>query len=219
MTQLYTLRRTPIPGEFIITRFDSDYNVEKVYSVSKGACSAPDGHRPTCKHRKMLTLFATAEHIDDGWFLDWDTRMWQRPEGLAQLADQMLLDNAQASEPPSLGLRDTPNYSIQTSTKEISKRWEEGSKMQTCLDATCLTPNDCILNGCAIMRGETIEAIAERIAPTFMCETSVLATGRATAGSAQGPASVAPAATPPAPEVRASSPVAGGGLIKRRKLT
>lgn len=104
MTQLYSLRSTPSPDEFIVTKFDEDWNPIATYAVSPSACSGPDGHRPTCKHRKMLTLFRSSEHIDDGWFLDWDTRMWQQPSGIAEIADQLLLDNAHESPTPTLGI-------------------------------------------------------------------------------------------------------------------
>lgn len=100
MTQLYSIRRMKSPGEFAMTKFDSDFNHEVTYVVSRSACSAPDGHRPKCKHRTMLALFEAAKHTDDGWFLDWDTRMWRPPlvDAEAELADPLTLDNSSAEE-------------------------------------------------------------------------------------------------------------------------
>ena len=81
MTSLYSLRSTPKEGEFIVMKFDSDYEVESVYALSAGLCVCPAGHKPTCRHRKMLPMFLAQHHVDDGWFLDWDTRLWRKPLG------------------------------------------------------------------------------------------------------------------------------------------
>lgn len=78
MSNLYSARSGD-PDQYRLTKFDSDYNPEITYSTSKSECDCPAGARPTCKHRKMVELFLAAKHIDDGWFLDWDTRMWRRP--------------------------------------------------------------------------------------------------------------------------------------------
>jgi hypothetical protein len=97
MTALYSLRSTPAADEFMIQRFDEDFLCESVYAVSTTLCTCPAGTRSTCRHRKMLPLFLAAGHIDDGWFLEWDTRLWRGPiagELGATLADPLILDNA-----------------------------------------------------------------------------------------------------------------------------
>ena len=81
MTSLYSLRSTPKSGEWVVMKFDPDYEVESVYALSASECMCPAGHQPTCRHRKMLPLFLQHNHVDDGWFLDWDTRLWRHPIG------------------------------------------------------------------------------------------------------------------------------------------
>ena len=76
---LYTLHETPAPGEFIIQKFDTDYNVESVYACTQTTCMCPQGHRDHCRHRTMIPLFLKFGHIGDGWFLEWDTRRWRKP--------------------------------------------------------------------------------------------------------------------------------------------
>ena len=78
MTTLYNCKS--VSGiEYRITKFDRDYNVTSSYVVSNGGCDCPQGHKPTCRHRKMLPEFAKNGHIDDGFFLDFDTRQWRKP--------------------------------------------------------------------------------------------------------------------------------------------
>jgi hypothetical protein len=78
---LYTLHSTPVEGEFIIQKFDSDYNIQSVYTCTLTTCACPQGHKPRCRHRTMLGMFLAHGHIGDGWFLEWNTRMWRRPVG------------------------------------------------------------------------------------------------------------------------------------------
>lgn len=73
---------------FRVTGFDEALNVEKAYIIVKNdgrqghssiyQCSCPAGHRPDCKHRKMLAMYQREGRIDTEWFLDWDTQQWQR---------------------------------------------------------------------------------------------------------------------------------------------
>lgn len=107
MTSLYSLRSTPAEGEFTIIKLSIDYEVEALYALNLGVCTCPAGHRPKCKHRVMLPMFLKFNHVNDGWLLDWDTRMWRKPVGdaefqaeqsersaIAGLADQALMGNA-----------------------------------------------------------------------------------------------------------------------------
>lgn len=103
-TSLYSLRSTPQPGEFTILKFSPDYDVESVYALSEKTCTCPQGHKPKCKHRTMLRLFLTQAHVDDGWFLDWSTRLWRHPVGEVELtaerklADTTIMGNADQDE-------------------------------------------------------------------------------------------------------------------------
>lgn len=63
-------------GEFRITKFDEDLNVESSYLVSTDACTCPAGHHDTCRHRLMLpTLTAKA---NGPWMYDYDNKRWYR---------------------------------------------------------------------------------------------------------------------------------------------
>lgn len=105
MTQLYTIRTTPTPGEWNVKKFDRDFNCVAEYLVTRDTCSGPDGHRPKCKHREMLGMALKARQVDTGGFLDWDTRMWHAPlVNPGPMADDLMMDNTILSEPPMLGL-------------------------------------------------------------------------------------------------------------------
>lgn len=77
-TALYNCRSTGA-AHYVLTKFDADLNVESSYQTTEKECACPAGAKPTCRHRTMLPLFITSGHIDDGWFLDWSTRMWRKP--------------------------------------------------------------------------------------------------------------------------------------------
>ena len=77
-TSLYNCRSTGL-ANFTFTKFDADLNVESSYQTTEKECTCPAGAKPTCRHRTMLPLFITAGHVDDGYFLDWSTRMWRKP--------------------------------------------------------------------------------------------------------------------------------------------
>ncbi len=66
-------------GEYRLTKFTKDYEVESSYVVSAEGCDCPAGIRPVCRHRTMLPFFLEHGHVDDGWFFIWDTRQWLRP--------------------------------------------------------------------------------------------------------------------------------------------
>ncbi len=78
MKALYACRAIS-PVEFRMTKFDQHHNILSSYTLTQEGCDCPQSHKPTCRHRKMLPTFAKAGHIDDGYFLDWDTRMWHKP--------------------------------------------------------------------------------------------------------------------------------------------
>src|SRR5437868_10592263 len=106
MTSLYTCRSEETG--FRLTKLDADFNLLSSYHITaEGNCECPQGHKPTCRHRKMLPEFARAGHVDDGWFLDWDTRMWRQPASGANLSQQDAEAKAEEerspSSPPSVG--------------------------------------------------------------------------------------------------------------------
>jgi len=90
MMSLYTLHSSPTDGEFIIQKFDTDYHCESVYALTQSECQCPQGNKPKCRHRTMLPMFLKFGHIGDGWFLEWDTRLWRRPLNIQGLADEEL---------------------------------------------------------------------------------------------------------------------------------
>ena len=60
-----------------INKFDDDLNVESSYEVSDEECSCPQGHKPTCRHRKMLAIFLAAQAIDTDKFYNYGTHQWE----------------------------------------------------------------------------------------------------------------------------------------------
>lgn len=75
---LYNLRI--VESTYRITKFDDDMNVESSYLVSDQACECPQGHKPTCRHRKMLP--ALLPIVDTEEFYCYDNRMYYGIEGL-----------------------------------------------------------------------------------------------------------------------------------------
>ena len=115
MTNLYSIRSTPTPGEFTIMKFDRDYNVESVYALNAKSCTCPAGAKPSCRHRKLLPEFIQKGHVDSGWFLDWDTRLWRKPVGEAEA-------QAARSEATSSEQLKERSDSV-TSNSEITEVW------------------------------------------------------------------------------------------------
>ena len=98
MTTLYSLRTSPA-GEFTILKFDRDYNLQSCYALSAASCTCPQGERgKPCRHRKILPEFIAKGHTNDGWFLDWDTRLWRGPIGEAASAASPLELEATAND-------------------------------------------------------------------------------------------------------------------------
>ena len=90
MPTLYNCRHDG--DQYRITKFDSDLNPESSYLCTSTECECPAGVRPTCRHREMLPLFITHEHVGDGWMYDYDRDGWvnmaylfQPPPGVAVL--------------------------------------------------------------------------------------------------------------------------------------
>ena len=94
---LYNLRSAD--GDWRITKFDGDLNVESSYLVSTDACECPAGHRPSCRHRQMLPRMLAAQAEDSPMFYDFDRDTWLAPEQtfdeseIAELPDGVEKDN------------------------------------------------------------------------------------------------------------------------------
>lgn len=83
---LYNLRSTEL-SSYRVTKFDSDLNVESSYNVIPSTCDCPQGHKITCRHRKMLKNILPI--VDTEWFYDYDVGHYQT-----------ILGDYQASPPP-----------------------------------------------------------------------------------------------------------------------
>ena len=62
-----------------ITKFSADLDPESYYIVSPEECECPQGHKPTCRHRRMLPMFLALARQDTEYFLDFDTLTWHKP--------------------------------------------------------------------------------------------------------------------------------------------
>lgn len=87
--KLYNCVSAGHPGAFIVTKFDENMEVESSYLVSNGECACPRGSAHSCRHRDMLQRFRQHKHIGDGWFLDWDTRMFHNIAITQTVADEL----------------------------------------------------------------------------------------------------------------------------------
>lgn len=65
--------------QYIIKKFDNDFNCEATYLVSETACSCPAGLRSSCRHRNMLSRMIP--NANKGWFYAYETQKWHRPLG------------------------------------------------------------------------------------------------------------------------------------------
>lgn len=97
--ELYNLRSTQTPAQYIIAKFDKNMELESNYLVSMNECACPRGERPTCRHRQMLSLFLKHKHVDDGWFLDFHTKQWHNVPGFTDQVDEA--DRSSAPDTPA----------------------------------------------------------------------------------------------------------------------
>lgn len=82
---LYNLRSSD--GDWRITKFTNDLDVESSYLVSRDACECPAGHRPSCRHRQMLPRMLAAQAEDSPMFYDFDNDRWLAPTGSPEIID------------------------------------------------------------------------------------------------------------------------------------
>lgn len=95
---LYNLKSAD--GEWRITKFDDDLNVESSYLVSEKECECPAGSRDTCRHRQMLPIMLEAEAQDSALFYDFENKEFyemaeteQEVQEIAEGIEVMTLDN------------------------------------------------------------------------------------------------------------------------------
>lgn len=74
---LYNLKTAD--GEYRITKFTNDLEVESSYIVSENECACPAGARPSCRHRQMLPKMLNVGAEDSGMFYDFDHDQFLEP--------------------------------------------------------------------------------------------------------------------------------------------
>ena len=88
MQSLYNCKRIDAT-HFRITKFDNglvpfehhDGTISS-YACNEEGCDCPQGHKPSCRHRKMLPFFIEEEHVGDNYFFIWDTHQWFKASGI-----------------------------------------------------------------------------------------------------------------------------------------
>lgn len=84
---LYNLRTSD--GEYRITKFTADLEVESSYITSLDTCECPAGVRPTCRHRQMLPKMLAQGIEDSPCFYDFERDVFLEP----QVSDQTFDDD------------------------------------------------------------------------------------------------------------------------------
>jgi len=81
MPVLYSLRSSD--GEWRITKFDEDLEMESSYIVSTDGCECPQwtSRERECRHMKMLPMMV--ERADSPWFFCYEDAQWYDPTGEA----------------------------------------------------------------------------------------------------------------------------------------
>ena len=74
---LYNLKSAD--GQWRITKFTNDLDVESSYLLSESECACPAGSRPTCRHRQMLPKMLEVGAEDSGLFYDFDSDKFFEP--------------------------------------------------------------------------------------------------------------------------------------------
>ena len=100
---LYNAKSTKNHEIIEITKFDEDFNVENVYLVGPRSCECQgfEKHK-RCRHTQMFTMFRLKKAVGTDWFLNFDTREWQRHAEVAVGNGQMLVDQVVERSPDDL---------------------------------------------------------------------------------------------------------------------
>lgn len=163
MTTLYNCKHSG--DQYRITKFTSDFNVEASYLCDLTACECPAGHRPSCRHRQMLSKFITREAVGTEWFFDHDRGGWVQgwKEEPALSLEKQLVGSEPSLEELVSNIEDEEALA---SAALLSSPSQEPSPIlggfpDWCLNSECTTPNDCILFGCAHGHGTPPRIVAQ----------------------------------------------------------
>lgn len=74
---LYNLKSAD--GNWRVTKFTNDLEVESSYITSLSECDCPAGSRPTCRHRQMLPKMLEVGAEDSPMFYDFDKDQFFEP--------------------------------------------------------------------------------------------------------------------------------------------
>ena len=74
---LYNLKS--VDGNWRITKFTNDLDVESSYITSETTCECPAGVRPSCRHRQMLPRMLNVGAEDSGMFYDFERDVFLEP--------------------------------------------------------------------------------------------------------------------------------------------
>ena len=74
---LYNLKSSD--GQWRITKFTNDLDVESSYITSLQECECPAGSRPTCRHRQMLPKMLNVGAEDSAMFYDFEHDQFLEP--------------------------------------------------------------------------------------------------------------------------------------------
>lgn len=80
--ELYQVRSTNDPSQWVVKKVDFDFNPSGEYHVSRvGAghnlmCDCFAGTKSTCRHRTMLPIFEFENKIDTNQWYNFDKQSW-----------------------------------------------------------------------------------------------------------------------------------------------
>jgi hypothetical protein len=92
MPILYNLKSAD--GEWRITKFDDDLEMESSYIVSTDQCECPQwtSRERECRHMKMLPMML--ERADSPWFFCYEDAQWYDPTGQAKDNQEVATDES-----------------------------------------------------------------------------------------------------------------------------
>lgn len=168
---LYNLKSSD--GQWRITKFTNDLDVEASYITSEAECECPAGSRPTCRHRQMLPKMLHVGAEDSGMFYDFDHDQFLEPIAEAEDDTQPVIVSPLEVEETIETLKDMASEL----TTNIQPTFKAGELIPKFLDGMSQTVTTTI----NYMEDGTIETIehkpataggpAER-APTLVEQTS-----------------------------------------------
>lgn len=103
-------------GQWAITKFDNDLNVESSYITSELECSCPAGSCPTCRHRQMLPKMLHVGAEDSGMFYDFDHDQFLEPLSDADDTQPVIVSPVEDVDTETVYVRDYLNTVEATAT-------------------------------------------------------------------------------------------------------